>query len=110
MRILHMDTFSTMNHASPIVNAGARQVIKIAAVPLLRAGISRRKAVMKQTSCSQEEMQELERDTEAIGVLLDAWNQGTDPACNEWNFAITSIVARKAVFINEEQNWMMAKG
>ena len=109
MRILHLDTFSTMNHPSQIVKAGARQVIKIAAVPLLQAGISRRKAVMKQSNYSQEEMRELERDTEAIGVLLDAWNQGTDPACNEWNFAITFIVARKAVFINEEQDWMMAK-
>ena len=42
MRILHLDTFSTVDHPSPVVQAGKTQKIMAPAVQLLQAGICRR--------------------------------------------------------------------
>ena len=100
-----------MNHPSPVVQAGKTQAIKSTALALLQAGITRReiRAAQTQGSSSSLEAQELEEDIEARKQLLDAWNQGADPACNDWNFAMTSIVARKALVMDEHQAWMTAK-
>lgn len=42
MRILHLDTFSTVDHPSPVVRAGKTQRIVAPAIQLLQAGICRR--------------------------------------------------------------------
>lgn len=102
MRILHLETISTMNHPSPVVQGGKTQLIRLTALQLLQAGISRR-------GVRASEAHELEEDVEARQRLLDAWNQGIDPACNDWNFAMTSIVARKALVLSKHQAWMTAK-
>ena len=111
MRILHLETISTMNHPSPVVQAGKTHVIKSTALALLQAGISRKeiRAAQTQSPSPSLEAQKLTEDVEARKILLDAWNQGTDPACSDWNFAMTSIVARKTLFMNEHQAWMTAK-
>ena len=100
-----------MNHPSPVVQAGKTHGIKSTALALLQAGITRReiRAAQTQGSNSSLEAQELKEDIEARKQLLDAWKQGADPACNEWNFTMTSIVARKALIIDEHQAWMTAK-
>lgn len=106
MRILHLETISTMNHPSSVVQAGKTHAIKSTALALLQAGITRReiRAAQSQSSSSSLEAQELKEDIEARKKLLDAWNQGTDPACSDWNFVMTSIVARKTLFMNEHQD------
>ncbi len=109
MRILHLDTFSTMNHPSPMIQAGKKQGIKTTAVELLQAGISRRANKAAEAQASSAEAKKYRDDVEAMNQLLEAWNQERDPACNEWNFAMTSIVARKALVINEHLAWMVAK-
>ena len=91
-----------MDHPSPVIQGGKTQLIKLTAVQLLQAGISRR-------GVRASGAQELEEDVEARQRLLEAWNQGTDPACSDWNFAMTSIVARKALVVSEHQAWMTAK-
>ena len=111
MRILHLETISTMNHPSPVVQAGKTHAIKSTALALLQAGISRKdfRAAQTQSPSPSLEAQELTEDVEARKRLLDAWNQGTDPACSDWNFAMTSIVARKTLVMDERQAWMTAK-
>ena len=109
LRILHLDTFSTMDHPSPIVQAGKKQGIKTTAIQLLQAGMSRRGALASRTGISAAEAHDLKEDVKILKDLLEAWNNGTDPACNDWNFAMTSIVARKAFIINEQEAWMTAK-
>lgn len=42
MRILHLDTFSTVDHPSPVVQAGKTQKIMAPAVQLIQAGICHR--------------------------------------------------------------------
>lgn len=41
--ILHLDTFSTVDHPSPVVQAGKAQKIMAPAVQLLQAGICHRR-------------------------------------------------------------------
>lgn len=109
MRIFHLETMSTMDHPSPVVQAGKTQLIMATAVQLLQAGISRRGTVAAQSQSSSSKGDELKEDIEARKQLLDAWKQGTDPACSDWNFAMTSIVARKALVMSNHQAWMTSK-
>lgn len=109
VRIMHLETISTMNHPSQAVEAGKKQGIMGAAMVLLQAGISRRETLVAQAGVQDVEAQKLEREVEEMKQLLDAWSQGADPACNDWNCAMTSIIARKALLIDEHEAWMTAK-
>ena len=80
-----------MNHPSPVVQAGKTHAIKSSALALLQAGISRKeiRAAQTQSSSSSLKARELTEEVEARKRLLDARKQGTDPACSDWNFAMT---------------------
>ena len=98
-----------MRHPSPIVQAGKKQGIKTTAVQFLQAGLSRRSALASETDLTLEEAQALNDNVSTFRRLLEAWSTEMDPACNDWNFTMTSIVARKAVFLSEREDWMTAK-
>ena len=98
-----------MNHPSPAVEAGKKQEIMGAALVLLQAGVSRRHMLVAEGKCSVSQAQKLEEEIEEIKRLIEAWKQGGDPACNRWDFTMTSIIARKALLINEHEAWMTAK-
>ena len=97
-----------MNHPSPVVQAGKTHAIKLTAFMLFQAGITRKEIRTAQTYSSSPslEAQELAEDVEARKGFLD---RGTDTACNDWNFAMTFIVARKPLVMNEHLVWMTAK-
>ena len=109
MRVLHLDTFSTMDHASPIVQAGKKLGIRTAAVQLLQAGLSRNDAPTSQTKASTSVSADMPEYVQTRRDLIDAWNSGADPACNERNFVMTSIVVRKLFTTSEQSPWMTAK-
>ena len=109
VRIIHLETISTMDHPSRAVEAGKKQEIMGAAVVLLRAGVSRRQMLLAEAQCSVSQAQKLEEEIEEMKRLVEAWKQGGDPACNRWDFTMTSIIARKALLINEHEAWMTAK-
>ena len=109
VRVLHVDTFSTLNHPSPVVEAGKRQGIKLTAIQLLQAALMRRLDLTAQSDPLAKEAETVTREIEDLRHLLRAWNDGTDPACNDWNFVMTSIVARKALIMHQRDAWMIAK-
>lgn len=109
LRIIHYDTFTTMNHPSPVVQAGKKHGIKTTAVQLLQAGLSRRSALMSQANIADESLLALDKDIATFRRLLEAWNHETDPACNDWNFNLTSIVTRKSFLLGEQEAWMTPK-
>lgn len=109
IRILHLETMSNLNHQSPVVQAGKKQGIKSTAIELLKAGLSRQITRTPQTSKSSVDEIKIKEDVGAIESLLEAWIHDTDPACNEWNFAMTSIVAQKRFIISEDKEWMSAR-
>ena len=109
VRVIHLETISTMDHPSRAVEAGKKQGIMGVAVALLQAGVSRRQMLVAEAQCSISQAQKLEEEIEGMKRLVEAWKQGGDPACNRWDFTMTSIIARKALLINEHEAWMTAK-
>ena len=55
------------------------------------------------------EGRKIQQEADAMVALADAWNSGQDPACLEWDCAMTWIVGRKARPIDEGEDWMVAK-
>lgn len=109
VRIMHLETISTMGHPSQVVEAGKKQEIMGAAVQLLQAGVSRRQTLVAEARCSSSQAQKLKDEAEEMKRLIEAWKQGGDPACNRWEYTMTSIVARKALLIKEHETWMTPK-
>lgn len=109
VRIIHLKTISTKNHPSRAVEAGKKQEIMGAALQLLQAGVSRRQKLVAEAQGSGSQALELEEEIEEMKQLVKVWKQGEDPACNRWDFTMTSIIARKALLINEDEAWMTAK-
>ena len=104
MRILHLDTFSTVDHPSPVIQAGKTQKIMAPAVQLLQAGICRRETRAAQMYFALGS----KGARRGYPKMLDVWSQGTDPACKDWDYAMTSIVASKALVVNKYHAWTTA--
>lgn len=101
MRVMHLETFSTQDHPSQLVRALKREVVKAAAVQLLQASVLRKEGLLKQGTLSADHSREVEMETSELRKLIDAWIHGHDPACNQWEFAMTSIVAQKTSIVKE---------
>ena len=108
VRIMHLETISTLNHPSKSVQAGKNQIVLSVAVQLLKAALSRRQTLLLANE-SDADAQRLEKEVGDIERLLEAWRQGGDPAGSSWDCAMTSIVARKALLVDERGAWMTAK-
>ena len=109
VRIMHLETISTVDHPSRAVGAGKEQVVLGVAVQLLQAAISRRQILLVNKQLSDSEAQRLEWEVREIERLVDAWQQGGDPASSRWDLAMTSIVAQKALLVDEHEAWMTPK-
>ncbi len=85
----------------------------------LQVGIKRRRETVAEVNVEREgdgkvgankhERREMQQEADAMMELADTWNSGQDPACLEWDCAMTWIVGRKARPIDEGENWMVAK-
>lgn len=85
----------------------------------LQVGITRRRETVVEgndertgdgkVGANEQIGRELQQEADAMMELADAWNSGQDPACLEWDCAMTWIVGRKAQPIDEGENWMVAK-
>ena len=80
-----------------------------AAVQLLEAGVSRRQDILSEVQNTTSEAQNLEQEVGELKRLIEAWRQGEDPACNHWECAMTSIIAKKAIIISKHEAWMIPK-
>ena len=112
VRIMHLETISTMNHPSRAVQAGKNQIILGVAVQLLEAALSRRHTLLLakgQLSSSDAEAQRLEKEVGEIERLVEVWQKGGDHVGSSWDCAMTSIVARKALLVDERGEWMTAR-
>lgn len=86
---------------------------------LLQAGISRRRQTAAgkdnkrdgngEAGTDEREGRKMKQEADAMMALSEAWNSGQDPACLEWDCAMTWIVGRKALPIDEGEDWMVAK-
>ena len=107
---MHLETISTLHHPSRAVEAGKKQVVLGVAVRLLEAAISRRQSLLANEQLSDSDnAQRLGEEVGEIKRLVDAWRQGGDPASSRWDLAMTSIIARKALLVDEHEAWMTPK-
>ena len=110
VRIMHLETISTMNHPSSAVEAGKKQLVLGVAAQLLQAAISRRQTLLlANKQLSDSDTQRLEAEVGELNRLVDAWQRGGDPASSRWDLAMTSIIARKARLVDEREAWMTPK-
>ena len=109
MRITQLETISSLNHPSPAVAASKKLGILSAAVALLEASASRRKATLRNHFTSSIEAEKLVKEMESINGLIAAIKRGEDQACNNWEMEMTLIVARKAIIVTENEPWMSTK-
>ena len=111
VRIMHLETISTLNHPSRAVQAGKNQIVLGVAVRLLEAALSRRHTLLlaNQQLSSDADAQGLEKEVGEIERLVEVWRQGGDHVGSSWDCAMTSIVARKAILVDERGAWMTPK-
>ena len=109
VRIMHLDTISTTNHPSPVVETGKTNVIRTGAVQLLRAAISRREGILSQMQGSDLDGRRVEDEIQEFKRLGEELEYVKDPASCTWDMAMTTIVARKSFRIDEKEIWMTPK-
>ena len=122
IRIMSLETISTAKHPAPLVQTMVKEAIKVAVIALLNGGVIRRRSMMAEANQGQEiaegiakeRMDEesrtkLKQESDTMLELIKAWTQGEDPACQEWNCAMTWIVGRKQLVVGKEEDWMVER-
>ena len=107
MRILHLETVSTLNHPSPLAAAGKKKYLTSAGTAIYNSGISRRKAKLAEPSTSNFEAEKLIEEINSLTGWVEQINRGEIDF--DWDFEITWIVARKAIVMDEKESWMPIK-
>ncbi|KAL8939218.1 MAG: hypothetical protein Q9211_002841 [Gyalolechia sp. 1 TL-2023] len=110
MRLVHLQTVSTLNHPSPAVELGKKAAVMSAATALLKARISRKQGEADSLSNSDSETEGLKEELDAMHRTLEAIERGDETNGSSWDFDVTWIVARKAIILDDvTQGWMTAR-
>lgn len=108
LRILAVETLSTRGHPSPFVQS-AKEAIGIAInTKLLRAGAERKRKLSLAPENSQDRSESLEREAQELEVLATGIERDYQAKVHSMDANITRIVARKALQISLEEDWMTA--
>lgn len=111
MRLVHLETVSTLHHASPLVEVGKKAAVMSAATALLKARIFRKQGELDSLSDSDSSsIGGLKEELSSMNKTLEAIERGDDANSSSWDFDVTWIVARKAIILDDvNQGWMTAK-
>lgn len=109
MRVTQLETLSTYNHSSPVVAAGKKPLILSTIVAFLQAGVLRRKMVLADPHTPDSEGETLLQQSREIEELIESFKRGDDQICENWDFEMTWIVARKCILVSKGDAWMAAK-
>ncbi|KAL9002006.1 MAG: hypothetical protein Q9188_005046 [Gyalolechia gomerana] len=111
MRLVHLETVSTLNHPSSAVGLGKKTAVISAATALLKARISRKQDEFNSLSNSDSEKKKgLKEELDSMNKTLEAVERGDETNSSSWDFDVTWIVARKAIILDDgNQGWMTAK-
>ena len=109
MRIMQLETIATTNHRAPLVNAMKQDQILSGAVILNQAGISRRLACASDPNKTIAEVEQLKIEVAQMEELIEAIEQGQDPACSNWDMEMTRILARKVSVASRDGEWMSVR-
>lgn len=108
MRLIHLETLSTLDHPSPAVEAGKKAAVMTAATALLMARMSRKSTELQNLSKSSPEAKRLNEELESMKQTLKAIERNDDTN-SSWDFDVTWIVVRKAIHMDTTKGWMTVK-
>ncbi|KAL8837307.1 MAG: hypothetical protein Q9170_002564 [Blastenia crenularia] len=109
MRLVHLETVSTLNHPSPAVEAGKKAAVMSAATALLKARIFRKENASASLPSESTETVALTEELRLMKKTLESIEQGEDTN-GSWDFDVTWIVARKAIILDDiNKGWMTVK-
>lgn len=108
MRLTYLEMVPTLNHPSPMVQAGKKAGVISATTVLLESSISRKKAAALSFSASTVDAQMLCKEIKSMEELLDAIKSG-EAVSKDWNLELIWIVARKAIVLKDYEAWMSIK-
>ncbi|KAL8824066.1 MAG: hypothetical protein Q9191_005325 [Dirinaria sp. TL-2023a] len=106
IRILHLETISSMNHEAPRVQAMKTDTVMLSALALLNAALSRRAAGVAAPAMSISEVRRLESEAAEIKEIIEAIKKSEDPASSTWDMEMTRILARKVAVADRKGAWM----
>lgn len=106
MRIINLETITTINHEAPRVHAMKRDAISLGSIALLGTALSRRATGAADPTRSVSEVRQLESEGAQIKEILEAIKQGQDPASSTWDMDMTRIIARKVAVADSKGEWM----
>ncbi|KAI4253280.1 MAG: hypothetical protein LQ352_003777 [Teloschistes flavicans] len=108
MRLIHLETVSTLDHPFPAVGAGKKMAIMSSANVLLMARISRKSGELDGESSASRMAEKLREEIKSMNETLEAIQRGSDMV-SSWDFDVTWIVARKAIPVEVKNGWMSVK-
>jgi len=108
MRLTHLEMVPTLNHPSPMVQAGKKAGMISAATVLLKSSISHKRAAALSFSASTVDAQMLCKEIKSMEELLDAIKSG-EAVSKDWNLELMWLVARKAIVLKNDEAWMSIK-
>ncbi|KAL8776839.1 MAG: hypothetical protein Q9194_002904 [Teloschistes cf. exilis] len=108
MRLIHLETVSTLDHPSPAVEADKKMVVMTVAIFLLTSRINRKSGELDRESSTSGKGEKLKEEIQSMNETLEAIQRGGDMN-SSWNFDVTWIVARKAIPVDINKGWMTIK-
>lgn len=106
LRVIVVEPVSTYEHPAPEVQAHKDAVGLAVNTTLLRAGAVRRRALGAEEQTSPDTRRRLIKDAEQAEELAKAIERELEEKLNQWHAIMTWIVARKAIVLGENEDWM----
>lgn len=110
LRIMQLQTTSTKDHPEPAVQEYTKPIILKTTTSMLQSGIERRKALAADRGKSWPESEEDRFMNDVVSESVGGVANGVqNPKASDWNCEISWIVARKAIFVGQNEAWMTAR-
>ena len=109
MRIMHLETLSTLGHPSTTIQDRKTNTVSSGALQMIQAGASRRKVKAAEPQTSASEAKDLAKDAEDMTKLVESMKQGDVFKQSSQHLAMTWIVAREAIIAVKDEAWMSTR-
>ncbi len=107
-RILACETFHSCSHPSSKVREVGHAILSQVLLSILRKSSENRRAEASDDACGDEDRKNLLRIAEENEQLATSLDREIKAASFQWQWGMTWIVAQKAKFVDEKDDWMSA--
>ncbi len=107
-RILACETFHSCSHPSSKVREVGHAILSQAFSSILRKSAENQRAKASDDACGDEDRNFLLKVAEENEQLAASLDREVRAASFQWQWGMTWIVAQKAKFVDEKDDWMSA--